>query len=197
MMKRALDIGGAILGLTFLAPILVVIAAAIKCDSPGPVFFLQERIGRGFRPFRIYKFRTMVADAPQGGSAITVGEDPRITRVGRVLRRLKLDELPQLLNVLKGEMSFVGPRPEVSRYVDLYRDDYAEILRMAPGITDLASLKYRNEAQLLGQATNPEQFYVQDILPEKIKLAKEYLCNTSVAFDLRVICLTLWSVWRR
>src|SRR5215470_9726734 len=110
MMKRTLDIGGAVLGLTLLAPMFLVVAAAIKLDSSGPVFFLQERIGRGFRPFRIYKFRTMVVDAAQRGSAITVGDDPRITRVGRILRRFKLDELPQLLNVLKGDMSFVGPR---------------------------------------------------------------------------------------
>lgn len=197
MIKRAIDVGGALIGLTLLAPIFLLIAVLIKLDSPGPVFFLQERIGRRFRPFRIYKFRTMVVDAAQRGRAITVGDDPRITQVGRILRRFKLDELPQLLNVLKGDMSFVGPRPEVRRYVELFRDDYTEILRIAPGITDLASLKYRNEAQLLGQATDPEDTYIHHVMPEKIMLAKEYVRSTSLIFDLRVICLTLWCAWRK
>ena len=197
MMKRAFDVSGALIGLLLLAPLFVVIALAIKLDSPGPVLFLQERVGRRFRPFCIYKFRTMVTDAAQRGRAITVGDDPRITRIGRILRQLKLDEVPQLVNVLKGDMSFVGPRPEVKRYVDLFREDYAEILSLAPGITDLASLKYRNEAQLLGQSANPEETYVGQILPEKIRLAKEYVRQASLMFDLRVICLTLWTVWRR
>ena len=196
MMKRAIDVGGALVGLALLAPLFVIVAVFVKLDSSGPVFFLQERIGRKFRPFWIYKFRTMVADAQQRGRAITVGQDPRITRVGRLLRQTKIDELPQLFNVLKGEMSFVGPRPEVRQYVELFREDYAEILRIAPGITDLASLKYRNEAQLLAQAVNPEYAYIHHILPEKIILAKEYTRRASVLFDLRVIRDTLWSVWR-
>jgi len=197
MMKRTVDVIGAIIGLVLLTPVFLVVAIAVKLDSPGTVLFHQERIGRRFRPFRIHKFRTMVPDAVQRGGMITVGDDPRITRVGRVLRRLKIDELPQLFNVLRGDMSFVGPRPEVRRYVELFREDYREILRMPPGITDLASLKYRNEAHVLALASNPEETYIHHILPEKIALAKEYTRHASLVFDLRVLCTTLWCVWRR
>ena len=137
MMKRTVDVIGAIIGLVLLTPVFLVVAIAVKLDSPGTVLFHQERIGRRFRPFRIHKFRTMVPDAVQRGGMITVGDDPRITRVGRLLRRLKIDELPQLFNVLRGDMSFVGPRPEVRRYVELFREDYREILRMPPGILSL------------------------------------------------------------
>ena len=196
MMKRAFDITMAALGLVLLLPLLVLIVVLIKFDSGGPIFFRQERIGRKLQPFRIYKFRTMVPDSPRTGGLITVGEDPRITRVGRWLRKTKLDELPQLLNVLKGEMSLVGPRPEVPRYVELYRGDYEEILQVAPGITDLASLAYRNEAELLGQVADPEEEYIHHILPEKIRLAKEYAHQSSLRFDLQVILKTLRQLSR-
>jgi lipopolysaccharide/colanic/teichoic acid biosynthesis glycosyltransferase len=146
--KRVFDIVFASLGLLCLSPLLLPVALLIKLDSPGPVFFRQERMGRGFRPFRIYKFRTMVRDAPRHGGPITFGADPRITTVGRALRKTKIDELPQLINVLRGQMSFVGPRPEVRRYVELFREDYEDILRVLPGITDLASLKYRHEESM-------------------------------------------------
>ena len=136
--KRLFDLLIASLGTLCLSPLFIIVAILIKLDSPGPVLFRQERIGRGLRPFFIYKFRTMVQDAPQRGGEITCGDDPRITRIGRVLRQTKIDELPQLVNVLKGEMSVVGPRPEVRRYVDAYREDYQEILRVRPGITDIA-----------------------------------------------------------
>src|SRR5205823_3489062 len=132
---------------------------------PGPIFFRQERIGKKFRPFFIYKFRTMEHDAPRRDGLITIGADPRITRVGRILRKTKIDELPQLVNILKGEMSFVGPRPEVSHYVALFRRDYEEILTVRPGITDLASLKYRDEAEVLRHAENPQEEYVRHVLP--------------------------------
>lgn len=188
-MKRLVDILAAGLGLVLLAPLLALIALAIKLDSPGPVLFRQQRIGRGFRPFAIYKFRSMKTEA--GGPAITVGADRRITRVGALLRRTKLDELPQLFNILKGDMTIVGPRPEVPRYVEAFHRDYEEILTVRPGLTDLASLKYRDESALLGRAIDPEREYVQRILPDKIRLAKEYIRQSSFGFDLRLILQTV------
>ena len=195
-MKRAFDIIAASVGLVLLAPLLLVVSLLIKLDSPGPVLFRQERMGRGFQPFRIYKFRTMVQDAPGQGGMITFGGDPRITRLGQVLRTTKIDELPQLINVLQGTMSLVGPRPEVPRYVELFRADYAEILRVLPGITDLASIKYRHEAEFLGGFENPEETYVRQVLPEKIKLAKEYIRQSSFLFDIRLILRTLVGLFR-
>jgi len=178
-------------GLLCLSPLFVVVAILIKLDSRGPVFFKQDRMGRAFRPFLIYKFRTMVRDAPYKGGPITFGEDPRITVIGRFLRKIKIDELPQLINVLKGEMSIVGPRPEVRRYVELFREDYEEILTVRPGITDLASLKYRDEAAILGSCHDPEAMYSKCILPEKVNLAKEYVRSSSLIFDLILIFKTL------
>lgn len=153
-------------------------------------------MGRSFRPFTIYKFRTMVVDAPKLGAAITCGDDPRITRVGRLLRATKIDELPQLFNVLRGDMSFVGPRPEVRRYVEMFAEDYGEILAVRPGITDLASILYRDEAAILGRASDPHEEYVRQILPHKIRLAKEYRCKSSVLFDIGLILQTLVAVVR-
>jgi lipopolysaccharide/colanic/teichoic acid biosynthesis glycosyltransferase len=194
--KRLFDLIVAGGGLLVLAPLLLLVALLIKLDSRGPVFFRQERIGRGFRPFRICKFRTMVHDAPRLGGAITFGSDPRITRLGRLLRLAKIDELPQLLNVVRGEMSLVGPRPEVRRYVELFREDYAEILTVRPGITDLASLKYRHEAELLGRFADPEAAYVGQVLPEKIKLAKEYVRRSCLWLDLSLVLKTLLQLFR-
>jgi lipopolysaccharide/colanic/teichoic acid biosynthesis glycosyltransferase len=191
MMKRTFDIIVSFLGLVVLSPLLLLVAVVIKLDSSGPIYFRQERMGRGFRPFLIYKFRTMVQDPSNQGLPLTVGDDPRITRIGRFLRKTKIDELPQLINVLKGEMTFVGPRPEVRRFVELFRRDYEEILRMRPGVTDLASLKYQDEAALMGQFTNPEEEYIERILPDKIRLAKEYINRSSVIFDLSLILRTL------
>ncbi len=191
MIKRTFDIVVGVLGLLLLLPFGVAVALLIKWDSRGPVFFRQERVGRGFRPFFIYKFRTMVEDAPRRGGLITVGEDPRITRVGWYLRKTKIDELPQLINVAKGEMSFVGPRPEVRQYVELFRKDYEEILKVRPGITDLASLKNRDEADVLGRSQDPEEEYVNRILPEKIHLAKEHLRRSSFFLDLTLVFKTL------
>ncbi len=198
MIKRVFDIAISVLVLLLCSPLLLLAAIAVKLDSPGPVLFAQERIGRRFRPFRILKLRTMRADAERLGPPITVGDDPRVTRAGRVLRALKLDELPQFLNVLRGDMSVVGPRPEILRYVSLYRDDYAEILRVRPGITDLASLKYRNEAQVLAAADDSEQVYARDVLPDKIRLAKETIARSSLAFDIALVVRTMIRVlnWR-
>ena len=190
-MKRSFDILVALTGLVLFSPLLVFVAILIKLDSAGPVFFRQERIGRDFKPFQIFKFRTMVQDADKHGGPITSGNDPRITRFGRFLRQIKIDELPQLINVLKGEMSLVGPRPELPRFVELFRREYAEILTVRPGITDLASLKYHDEAKIIGQFINPEEEYVRSILPDKIRLAKEYIDRSSIFFDLGLILRTL------
>jgi lipopolysaccharide/colanic/teichoic acid biosynthesis glycosyltransferase len=190
-MKRMFDFAVAAVGLLVLSPLMLCAAFLIKVDSPGPIFFKQERVGKGFRPFLIYKFRTMVQDASQRGSSITVGADPRITRIGRFLRKTKFDELPQIINVLKGEMSLVGPRPEVAKYVELFRADYEEILSIRPGITDLASIKYEDEADLLGRSANPEEEYLRRVLPDKLKLAKEYVNRSSFLFDARLILTTL------
>jgi len=190
-MKRVFDLLSALIGTLLLSPLFLVVAILIKVDSRGPVFFKQDRMGRAFRPFLILKFRTMVTDAASRGGLITFGEDPRVTRIGRFLRKIKIDELPQLINVLRGEMSIVGPRPEVSRYVELFRKDYQEILTMRPGLTDLASLKYRDEAAILGSSHDPEEMYVKHILPEKISLGKEYVRRSSLIFDLVLIFKTL------
>jgi lipopolysaccharide/colanic/teichoic acid biosynthesis glycosyltransferase len=195
-MKRTFDILVAAIGLVLFAPLFLLIAILIKLDSKGPSFFRQERIGRNFRAFEIYKFRTMVQKASQLGTPITYGNDSRITPAGRLLRKAKLDELPQLINVLKGDMSFVGPRPEVPQYVELFRRDYMEILTVRPGITDLASLKYQDEAALLGKAENPEEEYVSRVLPDKIRLAKDYLKHSSLFFDVAVIVKTLFQIVR-
>ncbi len=198
MIKRVFDIGVAFLGLMLLSPILLLAALLIKRDSPGSILFRQERIGRGFRSFFIYKFRTMGPDAHSKGGPITSDGDPRITRVGRLLRKTKIDELPQLINVLKGEMSFVGPRPEIRQYVKLFRQDYEEILRIRPGITDLATMKYRDEEVVLALSGNPEEEYLRHVLPDKIGLAKEYLRRSSFFFDLTLITKTLPKLfwWR-
>jgi lipopolysaccharide/colanic/teichoic acid biosynthesis glycosyltransferase len=190
-MKRAFDYLVAAIGLVLLFPVFAVVSILIKVDSSGPVFFRQERIGKGFRPFLIYKFRTMVEDAARHGTAITIGADPRITRVGRFLRQTKIDELPQLVNVVMGEMSLVGPRPEVAHYVEMFREDYEEILQVRPGITDLASLKYQSESEWLSRFDNPEREYVTHVLPEKIKLAREYVQRTSMIVDIVLILKTV------
>ncbi|MCS6318641.1 MAG: sugar transferase [Nitrospira sp.] len=192
MIKRGFDILISTLGIALLAPVFATIALLVRIDSPGPSFFRQERIGRHFRPFKILKFRTMM-HAKSDDLCLTVGEDSRITAVGRWLRRSKLDELPQLFNVIAGDMSLVGPRPEVRRYVEMFRDDYAEILSVRPGITDLASVKYRNEAAMLGQVNDPELLYVTRILPDKIRLAKAYLRHASFFADLSILMKTLFS----
>lgn len=165
--KRIFDLLFSLMGILVLAPIFLAIAVWIKVDSPGSVFFRQVRVGQFGKEFRIYKFRTMVTNAEALGKQITVGEDPRITDCGRFLRKYKLDELPQLFNVLKGDMSLVGSRPEVPKYVALYTPEQLKVLELPPGITDLASIRFRNESELLAQAENPEEFYVKEIMPQK------------------------------
>lgn len=198
MAKRLFDALAAAIGLLLLAPVLLAVAIAVRLDSPGPVFFRQERVGRGGRTFRIHKFRTMHVDAPSRGPAITVGVDPRITRVGHVLRGHRLDELPQLIDVLWGDMSLVGPRPEVPRYVEHYPAEMrAKVLSVRPGITDPASLEHLDEATLLASASDPEREYVQVILPRKLALQADYAARATLASDLKVIARTLRAVWGR
>jgi lipopolysaccharide/colanic/teichoic acid biosynthesis glycosyltransferase len=162
----------------------------VRLDSPGPILFRQERVGRNGRLFRILKFRTMRPDTGQGRQ-ITVGEDPRITRSGRWLRATKLDELPQLANVLKGDMSFVGPRPEVPRYVAYYTPEERQVLELRPGITDLASIKYRNEAAILARATDPEHTYIHQVMRDKLRINLDYARRAGLLADLGVVLLTL------
>jgi lipopolysaccharide/colanic/teichoic acid biosynthesis glycosyltransferase len=194
-MKRLLDIVVSLVGLICLFPLWLLVAVLIKLDSPGPVFFKQKRMGKGFRPFQILKFRTMTHNAERAGGLITFARDPRVTRIGRVLRKTKIDEIPQLINVLKGEMSLVGPRPEVPRYVQAFQKEYEEILKVRPGMTDLASLKYRNEEAILGQSDNPEEEYIKHVLPDKIRLAKEYVQHSSFLFDLSLILKTMFKLF--
>ena len=192
MAKRAFDLLLAAAGLLLLAPLLLAVGLAIRLDSPGPALFRQERVGRGGRLFRIHKFRTMVADAPARGPGLTVGADPRITRVGRVLRDKRLDELPQLIDVLKGDMSLVGPRPELPRYVVHYPAALRErVLAVRPGLTDPASLAFLNEAARLAAAADPEREYVEAILPAKLAVAADYADRASLATDLGVLLRTL------
>jgi lipopolysaccharide/colanic/teichoic acid biosynthesis glycosyltransferase len=190
-MARAFDLVASILGLLVLLPFLLVIGLVIRLEGSGPVFFRQERIGRDGRPFRIWKFRTMVVDAERSGRLITVGEDRRITRSGAWLRRWKLDELPQLLNVLLGQMSFVGPRPEVPRYVALYTEEQRRVLELRPGITDIASIAYRNESELLEGQEDPEAYYIQRILPDKIRMNLDYAGRATIWRNIKVILATL------
>lgn len=193
-MKRIFDVICSLIGIVVLMPVFLVIALFIKLESKGPVFFLQERVGRRFKTFKLYKFRSMIKEAPRQGLSITVGGDPRVTAVGKVLRKYKLDELPQLFNVLKGDMSLVGPRPEVKKYVRKFRKDYRRILAIRPGITDIASLTFRNEELLLKDKKNPEEFYTEYILPEKIRLSKEYVENSCLRQDLNLIFRTLMRI---
>ncbi|MEY2892537.1 MAG: hypothetical protein RJA98_2445 [Pseudomonadota bacterium] len=192
VLKRAMDITASAIGLLLLSPLLLGVALWVKLDTPGPVFFRQERVGRHGQPFRIHKFRTMVADAPQRGAQITVGADARITRAGQWLRGRKLDELPQLIDVLQGTMSLVGPRPEVPRYVALYPAEVrAEVLSVRPGITDLASIEFRRENELLAAAADPEREYVQVVMPQKLRYARAYVQQASLLGDLQLIWRTV------
>jgi FlaA1/EpsC-like NDP-sugar epimerase/lipopolysaccharide/colanic/teichoic acid biosynthesis glycosyltransferase len=192
--KRLFDVIFSILGLIFLFPLFLVIALLVRWDSAGSILFSQRRVGRDFKPFDVYKFRTMVADAPEKGGLLTSSHDPRITRVGRILRRAKVDELPQLWNVLKGDMSLVGPRPEVEKYVEMFKGDYQEILEIRPGITDIASLTYSDEETILRDKPDPEKYYIHVLLPEKIRMAKEYVRHASLGYDLKLISLTLLKI---
>ena len=198
MAKRLFDLLGATLALLVLAPLLLVVALAVRLDSPGPVFFRQERVGRHGVPFRIHKFRTMRADAQAVGPQVTVGQDSRITRVGHWLRHYRIDELPQFIDVLQGTMSLVGPRPEVPRFVAHYPADLKDrVLAVRPGITDPASLAHIDESALLAAAADPEREYIERILPRKLALQADYVVHATLASDLRVLLRTLKVLWSR
>lgn len=188
--KRIFDLVASLAGLGLTAPLLILIAVLVKLDSSGPIFFRQERMGRGFQPFQLIKFRSMAVDAARRGPMITVGGDARVTRVGRWLRRTKLDELPQLINVVRGEMSLVGPRPEVRKYVEMFRAEYEEILSVPPGITDYAAIEFRNEEEVLRGYADPESGYVSHVLPAKIVLYRRYLRERGVLADLKILVAT-------
>ena len=195
-LKRIMDLGISAIAMVVLAPLYLVLSIAVRLSSPGPIFFRQERVGRGGRLFRIRKLRTMTHDPSHAGPGITVGKDERITRAGQFLRRSKLDELPQLLDVLQGHMSLVGPRPELPRYVALYPPAMREkILSVRPGITDLASIEYRQESDLLTAASDPEREYTEVILPAKLKLAAQYVDQASMGFDVKLLWRTVKIVW--
>jgi lipopolysaccharide/colanic/teichoic acid biosynthesis glycosyltransferase len=192
--KRVIDVLIAAAGLTLLSPLLAAIAVGIKATSSGPVLFQQERIGRGGRPFRLYKFRSMIADAPSRGPELTVRDDPRVTSFGRFLRRTKLDELPQLFNVLRGDMSIVGPRPEVPKYVALYPQEVRErVLSVRPGLTDQAAVTL-DEERMLAQAADPESTYVSEVLPSKLALYEQYVATQGLFVDLAIIGRTLLRI---
>ena len=190
--KRMLDVVGSALGLLLLLPVLAIVAVIIKLDTPGPIFFRQERIGLGGRSFRIFKFRSMVVDAARAGTALTVRADTRITRAGMFLRSSKLDELPQLLNVLAGDMSLVGPRPEVPEFMKFYTPDQrAIILSMRPGITDYAAILFRDESSLLDRECDPIGVYRREIMPAKFAYYERYSREIGVLNDLRIILATM------
>jgi len=194
ILKRIFDFILSLCGLMILSPLFLLIAIWIKIDSPGPVFFRQERVGYLGRLFRMHKFRTMFADA--SGILLTIGDDPRVTRCGRFLRRFKLDELPQLIDVLQGDMSLVGPRPEVPRYMAQYPEDIRKlVLSVPPGITDIAAIKFKNENELLNNAKDPEKDYIEKILPLKIKYYQEYIATRSFALDLKLIFRTIKAIF--
>jgi lipopolysaccharide/colanic/teichoic acid biosynthesis glycosyltransferase len=200
-MKRLIEVLISGLCLILLLPLFLVIGAVIKAESQGPVFFRQERVGKGFLRFRIYKFRTMVQDASETGPLVTAGGDRRVTRLGVLLRQTKVDELAQLINVFVGDMSFVGPRPEVPRYADEYRESYAKILRVKPGITDMSSIIFRDEEKLLQGRDNPEEYYRRTLLPLKLRIAEIYVENASMLLDFRILLDTVAKVvcpdWKR
>ncbi|KPJ73542.1 hypothetical protein AMJ48_01155 [Parcubacteria bacterium DG_74_1] len=195
-MKRLFDIIFSVLGMILASPLFLAIAILIKRESPGPVFYRGERAGKDGKPFRIFKFRTMIVDAEKVGGASTAGDDPRLLKVGRFLKNYQLDELPQLINVLKGEMSFVGPRPEVKVYVNMMTfEERKTILSVKPGVTDLASLWNFHEGEVLKGSLDPEKTYMEKIRPEKIRLQIEYVKNHSFLLDLKIVIKTIFKVF--
>ena len=192
-LKRVFDIIVSFCGIIILFPLIIIVSILIKITSKGPVLFKQVRVTKNGKLFKIYKFRTMKENS-EGNKQITVGKDNRITGIGHILRKTKLDELPQLFNVLKGEMSLVGPRPEVPKYVELYTDEQIEILKVPAGITDYASIYFSNESELLGEVENPEEFYIKKIMPYKIELNKKYINEIGIMTDIKIIILTILKI---
>jgi lipopolysaccharide/colanic/teichoic acid biosynthesis glycosyltransferase len=197
MLKRTFDFLSSLIGLIVISPILVTISILIKKEDRGPVFYRGARVGRFGKLFRIFKFRTMVVNAEKMGGPSTADDDPRITKMGRFIRKFKLDELPQLINVLKGEMSIVGPRPEVQMYVDMFSEGEKVILTVRPGITDWASIWNPDEGAILAGSPDPEKTYMEKIRPEKIRLQLKYVKERSLVVDMKIILKTLETVLRR
>ena len=193
-MKRLFDITASGLGLLVLSPLFLILAVWIKLDSPGPVFYRQVRVGRGNKDFRLFKFRSMRVGSDKKGLITVGGHDPRVTRSGYYIRKYKLDELPQLINVFIGDMSLVGPRPEVRKYVDIYTPEQLHVLDVRPGITDMASIRYRNENELLEQAADPEQYYRDVVMQDKLRINLEYIAGHSFIKDLKIIFMTFKAV---
>lgn len=197
MIKRFIDFGISLFGLIVLLPFFLLIGLAIKLNSTGPVFYLQERVGKDRKLFKLFKFRTMRVNADKL-TAITVGaRDPRITSFGYYLRKYKADELPQLINVFNGSMSLVGPRPELKKFVDLYTPEQQQVLSIRPGITDYASIAFRNENELLEGKADPVDFYIREIMPVKLKLNLTYIREQSIWVDLKVIFRTVFLIFKR
>lgn len=192
--KRCFDIFFSLLGILCLLLVFLFVAIAIKCSSKGPVLFKQERVGKNGKHFKIWKFRSMVVDAEAKGRQITTDGDNRITKVGKFIRKTKIDELPQLFNVLSGKMSFVGPRPEVPRYVELYTEEQRKVLSVKPGITDLASIEFRNENDLLKEAEDPDKKYIEEIMPAKLELNLKYIEKAGFFYDIGLIFKTIFKV---
>lgn len=193
-MKRLFDIVASGCGLIVLSPLFVILAIWIKMDSKGPVFYRQVRVGRHNKDFRIFKFRSMRVGADKQGLITVGGRDPRVTRSGYFIRKYKLDEFPQLINVFVGDMSLVGPRPEVRKYVDMYTEEQMRVLDVRPGITDLASIRYRNENELLEKADNPDQYYIDVIMQDKLAINLEYVANHSFWYDIKLIFKTFGEI---
>lgn len=189
-MKRIFDVTASGLGLLLLSPLFLIVAIWIRLDSPGPVFYRQTRVGRYNKDFRLLKFRSMRVGSDKKGLITVGGRDPRVTRSGYWIRKYKLDELPQLINVFKGDMSLVGPRPEVRKYVDLYTPEQLHVLDVRPGITDMASIRYRNENELLEQAADPEQFYRDTVMQDKLRINLKYVSDHSFFKDIKIILMT-------
>lgn len=196
MLKRLFDIVCSFIGLLFLSPFLILTAILVGITSPGGVFYIQERVGKDEKKFGLLKFRSMRTDADKSGKLTVGARDSRITKVGYYLRKYKLDELPQLVNVLKGDMSLVGPRPEVEQYTKLYNENQRKVLQVKPGITDYASLDYFEENELLGKSQNPEQTYIQEVMPAKLELNKKYIDEVSLATDIKIIFRTILRIFK-
>lgn len=193
-MKRLFDILASSIGLIVISPLFLILAIWIKLDSKGPVFYKQDRVGRGNKDFKLYKFRSMRVGADKDGLLTIGGRDSRLTRSGYYIRKYKLDEFPQLINVLIGDMSLVGPRPEVRKYVDMYTLEQMHVLDVRPGITDAASIKYRNENELLEKAENPDEYYIKVIMQDKLRINLEYVKNHSFLNDIKFIFSTFWAI---
>lgn len=192
-MKRLFDITASFFGIIILSPLLIFIGLWVGLSSKGGVFYTQTRVGKNNKDFKLYKFRSMRVNSDKQGLLTVGSKDSRITKAGYFIRKYKIDELPQLFNVLKGDMSFVGPRPEVRRYVDLYSKEQMQVLKVAPGITDPASIKYRNENDLLSSANNPEEYYIQYIMPDKLKINIDYINTQTFIKDIKIIFQTIFG----